>query len=75
MGLPSREQFEAWLKEDAERILEDLCFAWVEIPGEIAESAVFRLVYEHKNIGLTLDTTLREIGQLLGMLDDQDEWT
>ena len=71
----NREEFEAWLGKDAGEILEDLAFEWNDIPAAIAESAVARLIYKHEEAGLTWDTTLLDLGKLLGFLDEDGNWT
>lgn len=64
-----------FLNKDAERLIEEMGFDWNEIPGAIANDAVLRLCYEPKKAGLTLQTTLLEIGEIIGLYNDLGELT
>lgn len=72
---PRLVKLDKFLRKDAERLIEEMGFDWVDIPGAIANDAVLRLCYEPKKAGLTLQSTLLEIGQIIGIYNDEGELT
>lgn len=72
---PRLVKLDNFLKREAKRIIEEASFDWADIPGVIANNAVLRLCYEPMRAGLTLQTTLLEIGQIIGLYDDEGKFT
>jgi hypothetical protein len=68
------DELEAFIKLDAERITNELGYDWEDLPGAIAFAAVEELIWgaaELEGLVKGRDTTLEELGIILGILNDK----
>lgn len=67
---PRQQKLERFLRRGAGNVTEELGMPWNELPGHIAWDAVIRLTVHPEKAGLSKQTTLLEVGQILGMYDE-----
>lgn len=70
--ITTRAELEEAIKHRAEEIVEDIGFAWNEIPGAIAEATVINLTIEVAGrLPNGPNTTLADLGWMLGVYDEE----